>query len=289
MLKPDSFAFRYAEPLPYMLLDSMGWQSASSGSYGNKGLKRTDHGHVIFQYTLSGEGIIEMEGQTHTLQEGKAFMVKIPSSHHYYYAGGQGKPWEFVWLNAKGEDAVRMWDRILARRGPIVSLQNESQPVARFWELYRAVAVERIYESAPLSQLLYGFMLSLLAPDTFIAPGPESHPIIKKAKDYMKNHYARNLSLEDIASQCGISRSYLCRLFQHKEGISPLEFLRRRRVEAAVTMLRRTAVSVQDIGRMCGFDSPSYFGKVFREYLGLSPRDYRTGKLDHPYDTIFLE
>ncbi|GGD48452.1 AraC family transcriptional regulator [Paenibacillus nasutitermitis] len=289
MLKPGSYAFRYAEPLPYMLLDSIGWQSTCSANYGNEGHARTDHGHVVFQYTLSGEGKIEIGGESSVLHAGKGFLVKIPSSHHYYYAGRQDQPWEFIWLNAKGEDAVRMWERILARKGPIVSLQAGSQTLERFWELYRAVSIDGISDSASLSQLLYGFMLSLLAPETSMAAGPVSPQPIRRAKDFMREHYARSLSLEEIAANCSISRSYLCRLFQQKEGITPLEFLRRRRVEAAVALLRSTNSSVQEIGRICGFDSPSYFGKVFREYLGLSPREYRIRRQDYPFDTIFLE
>lgn len=284
-----AFAFRYTEPIPYMLLDSIGWQSTNSEKYGNDGLTRTDNGHVIFQYTLSGEGKLDLDGHTYPLRAGTAFLVKIPSSHRYYYTNETGEPWEFIWLNAKGEDALRMWDRILERYGHILTLQPKSLPIFRFWELYRAISEDRVSDPAALSSLLYHFLLTILAPDIAYAPDQESHPLIRKAKNFMKENYTLNLSLEDIASHCGISRAYLCRLFQKKELISPLEFLRRRRIEAAVTMLRITAVSVNEVGKLCGFDSPSYFGKVFRQYLGLSPREYRSRKMDYPFHTVFLE
>ena len=288
-MKPGSFAFRYAEAMPYMLLDTIAWQSTNSRNYGNDGQNRTDSGHVIFQYTISGEGRIDLDGQSHVLPAGTAFIVKIPSAHRYYYAADNGEPWEFIWLNAKGEDAVRLWDRIIARTGHILTLHEGSTQLSRFWDIYKAVSEERLTDSSELSSLLYRFMLGLLTPDAKAPTNAEYASIVGKAKRLMKENYSLPLSLEDISSHCGVSRAYLCRLFQRNELPSPLEFLRRRRVEASVTMLRSTDLSVQEIGKQCGFDSPSYFGKTFRQYLGLSPREYRVQRLNYPFDTLFLE
>ncbi|MCC3375161.1 AraC family transcriptional regulator [Cohnella sp. REN36] len=290
MLAPGSFAFRYGESLPFMLLDSIGWQSADSPAYANDGLSRTDAGHLIFQFTLNGEGAINLDGVTHQLKPGTAFLVTSPSPHRYYYAGQNGEPWEFVWLNAKGEDALRLWSRIVERTGPLLALSPASLPIERFWALYRAVSEERVSDPATLSSQLYAWMLSLFEPvRSAVRPDRTAPAPLDKAKRYMQAHYAEDVSLEDIAAYSGVSRAYLCRLFQRKLGVSPLEYLRRRRVEAAVTMLRRTDLSAQEIGRRCGFESASYFGQVFRQYLGLSPGVYRRSSASHPFDTLFLE
>lgn len=70
-------------------------------------------------------------------------------------------------------------------------------------------------------------------------------------------------------------------------AISPLTYLRDRRVEAAVTLLRTTDLPIQDIGKQCGFESPSYFGKVFRVYMSMTPKKYRMKKFEFPYDAIY--
>lgn len=289
-MKQGSFAFRYAEPLPYMLLDTIGWQTADTPQYRNDGQARTDRGHIIFQYTLSGEGRIELGGRTYGLPAGTAFAVRIPGDHRYYYDAQSKEPWEFIWLNAKGEDAVRLWDRIVEREGHLLRFGANAVPMARFWDMYRAVSEERLSDPAELSAMLYRFMLSLLTPDAAsAAPRLAKNSIVNRAKRYMAENYALPLTLEEIAAHGGVSREYLCRLFRKNDLASPLEFLRRRRVEAAVTMLRATDLSAQDIGKRCGFDSPSYFSKIFRQYLGLSPGEYRAQRLDYPFDTIFLE
>ena len=289
-MKMGSYAFRYTESLPYMLLDTIGWQAADSPNYGNDGQARTDHGHIIFQYTISGEGRIDVGGRTHRLPAGTAFLVKVPSDHRYYYAAECGQPWEFAWLNAKGEDAVRIWDRIMELNGNVMDLGANAMALSCFWEMYRAVSVDMLSAPSELSILLYRFMLALLHADGVPAPHTEKNAIVSKAQHFMKEHYALPLTLEEIAAASGgVSREYLCRLFRKNDLASPLEFLRRRRVEAAVTMLRRTNISVQEIGKRCGFDNPSYFSKIFRMYLGLSPSEFREQRVDYPFETIFLE
>lgn len=289
-MSSGSFAFRQTRNLPFMTLDSLGWTTDAAAGYGNHGMSRLDHGHVIFQYTLSGEGAIELEDQTYALPSGCGFLVKVPSEHRYYYPAGATVPWAFLWLNAAGEDALRMWDRIIRLHGPIVMLPADSEPIRQMWALYRAVAVERVTDAAALSTLLYRWMLSMLQPDKEYAGGaaPE-HPAITRAKQYMRAHYAQPITLEDVARDAGVSRSYLCRLFQQSSKDSPLSYLQRRRIEAAVSMLRRTRDSVQVIGQRCGFDSPSYFGKVFRQYMNIAPHAFRQRAAEYPYDTVFLD
>lgn len=288
-MKQGAYAFRYTEAIPYLLLDTIGWQWTASPDYGHEGYSRMDNGHVVFQFTLRGEGRIELDGQTHRLTPGKGFAVKVPSRFRYYYDDTAQQPWEFIWLNAKGEDALRMWDRIIERSGSLLSLRDSSPALERFWELYRGVSEEQLTEPTELSVRLYRFMLALLMPDAGTQTRVESASIAGKAKLFMKEHVAQPLSLREIAEHCGVTGEYLCRLFRKNEAISPLEYLRRRRIEKAVAMLRSTSLDVGEVGRRCGFESSSYFGKTFKTYMGLSPSAFRTDKQTYPFDTIFLE
>jgi AraC-like DNA-binding protein len=289
MNKPASFGFRN-DDRSILTLDSIGWQKIQSSNYSFSGDNRPDNGHVIFQYTLSGQGYIEYEHKRIALPKGTGFLVKIPSNHRYFYTDYE-EPWEIIWLNLRGDEANRIWDLVMEQEGPILHRDSSSPLILGLWKLLRIISEEKITDKYQLSARVYGWMLTLVQSSREISRevSVNSGTIIHKAKQFMKLHYAQPLTLDRLAKHCGINKYHLCRLFQKSGQTSPLAYLRDRRVEAAVAMLRTTDLPIHTIGQQCGFESPSYFGKVFREYMSMTPKDYRMKKMEFPYDAIYYE
>lgn len=289
MFKPVSFAFRN-EDTSILMLDSIGWQQIHSSGYSFAGDERPDCGHVIFQYTLSGQGYLDYENQSIPLPKGSAFLVKVPSRHRYYYVE-QEEPWEMIWLNLRGDEANRIWDLVIREEGPVIRREADSPLIQDFWSLLRMIAEEKVTDKYLLSAKVYEWMMTMIRTSREAGKdiSANSSSIIHKAKRFMKEHYALPLSLDTVAEHCGINKHHLCRLFQKSEQTTPLVYLRDRRMEAAIAMLRTTELTVQEIGKQCGFDSPSYFGKVFREYMSMTPKEYRMKKLEFPYHAVYYE
>ncbi|MCR5747386.1 MAG: AraC family transcriptional regulator, partial [Lachnospiraceae bacterium] len=88
-------------------------------------------------------------------------------------------------------------------------------------------------------------------------------------------HYQDRISLSDIAASASISDRECLRCFQNNLGTTPFTFLLRYRCRVAADRLKRSADPVTEIAYGCGFSSPSYFGKIFRQEMGWSPSDYR--------------
>ena len=94
-------------------------------------------------------------------------------------------------------------------------------------------------------------------------------------RQYLETHFAEPLTLDQIAAHVGMDRYSLCRYYRDTQNTTVMEQLRAIRVAKAKQYLRYAAEPIETIGRMCGYDSPSYFGKIFREETGRSPREYR--------------
>jgi AraC-like DNA-binding protein len=290
VLTPASYGFR-TDDRSILTVDSIGWQMIRSSSYCFTGDERTDVGHVIFQYTLSGQGYIEYENQRYTLTKGSAFLVKVPSKHTYYYLE-QDEPWEIIWLNLRGDEANRISELMLQKEGPVIRRDLDSPLLHSFWKLYRMIAEDKVTDKYVLSVQAYEWLLTLVITSKEISGeqlSASSSTVIQKAKKYIKDYISLPLTLDMLSEHCGINKHHLCRLFQRSEQTSPLAYLRDRRMEAALAMLRTTDLPVHEVGKRCGFDSPSYFGKVFREYMSMSPNVYRMKKLEFPYDAIYYE
>lgn len=289
MLKPSTYGFR-SDDTSILSLDSIGWQIINSPSYSFSGDNRPDCGHVIFQYTLHGQGYFEYDQQISPLPKGTGFLAKIPSNHIYYYQESK-EPWEVIWLNLQGTEANRIWDMIIEQEGPLIQRDAKSTLIQGFWKLLSMVAEDKITDKYQLSLGVYEWLLSLIQTSKEVSNdmSASSSNMIQKAKRYMKEHYAELVTLDMVADHCGINKHYLCRLFQRSERSTPLKYLRDRRMEAAISLLRTTDLPIHDVGKLCGFESPSYFGKIFQTYMKMAPKEYRMKKLEFPFDAIYYE
>lgn len=98
---------------------------------------------------------------------------------------------------------------------------------------------------------------------------------VEKCKSYVTKHLNKPFTMEDIAKAVGISIPHLTRLFSRQEGIGVMEYVRAKRIDTAADMLRYTNDSLSEIAAHLCFPSQSYFGVVFKKYMGLTPKQYR--------------
>lgn len=98
---------------------------------------------------------------------------------------------------------------------------------------------------------------------------------------FIQEHYMEALTLDDIAESAHIGRRECLRRFQKNLQITPFEYLRSYRIQAACGLLCYTSDSILDIAMKTGFSSGSYFGKIFRENMYCTPNEYRKKLSEH--------
>lgn len=98
---------------------------------------------------------------------------------------------------------------------------------------------------------------------------------IRQMLDYIHQHYAEPLTVEQIATSAGISKRECYRCFRKIIGKSPIEYLIKFRLATALYKMSRTDEALESISRSCGFESASYFNRCFKKYYGVSPTQYR--------------
>ncbi|HEX5324711.1 MAG TPA: AraC family transcriptional regulator [Capsulimonadaceae bacterium] len=96
-----------------------------------------------------------------------------------------------------------------------------------------------------------------------------------RVEAYLCSHYHRPLTLAQVSRSIGCSPAYLCRHFKELTGLTPFQYLREVRVEAAKRLLS-SEVPIARVAEMVGFDDPLYFSRVFASETGESPQSYRT-------------
>lgn len=98
---------------------------------------------------------------------------------------------------------------------------------------------------------------------------------LKRAMDYIDARFAEPIRLADIAAAAGLTRMYFAAQFRESTGLRPHEYLLRRRVERAQTMLAEKDASLVNVALSVGFESQSHFTSVFKRYVGQPPNAWR--------------
>ena len=101
---------------------------------------------------------------------------------------------------------------------------------------------------------------------------------LKTMIQYIQENLAEELTVEQIAESALLSKSECLRCFRNALRITPMRYVKQRRIEAASALLLNTQQKIADIGFACGFGDTSYFVKAFHDAKGMTPRAWRTEK-----------
>lgn len=92
---------------------------------------------------------------------------------------------------------------------------------------------------------------------------------------FIANNITERITLKDVAEEAGLSTSRLSHLFQTNLNCSVMSYLEKQRIQIATTMLLQSKVPISQVAQDCGFSSPYYFSKRFKQIKKMSPKQYR--------------
>ena len=98
---------------------------------------------------------------------------------------------------------------------------------------------------------------------------------IKQAKDYIHAHLNEKLSLEAIAATIGMSQYHFCRVFKETTGLTPWQYVIKKRIELAKRLLKIPQLSIVEISYQLGYSTPAQFTNFFRKHTGITPSIYK--------------
>lgn len=98
---------------------------------------------------------------------------------------------------------------------------------------------------------------------------------VKRMIQYIRAHYMEEIGLKEIAASVNISKNTAMRYFGANIGVSPVDYLIRHRIGVSCKLLRETSDKISHIAACVGYENTSYFCRLFRKHVGMSPKKYR--------------
>ena len=98
---------------------------------------------------------------------------------------------------------------------------------------------------------------------------------IDVAMNYIKENYCKDLTMAEVANHICLNYSYFSLLFKEKTGMNFVDYLKSVRIEKARELLKNSDYKIYEISGMIGYKNTKHFTTTFREFTGISPREYR--------------
>ena len=253
------------------------------------------HWHATLEINVCVSGVLKTSTQRgeYIVREGDAVLVNANVLHRNEAEGGA--PGVRVQTHMFDRALVAAAELPLRRYvAPVVECALlDALPLFRENAEHRAVleALDRAFEAASEEKDGYELEICGLLNRAWQGVYAQALPVIgarqplprmetarlKQMLGFIREHFAEDISPADIAAAAGVCERECFRCFKQELGTTPLSSLTDFRVRKAAELLRETDRSVTDIASACGFATSSYFGKVFRRRMNLSPLAYRRG------------
>ena len=237
---------------------------------------KRDHfpGHELI-LCLRGRGWTRIAGRTHKVGQGD--LVWINCHHPHEHGAVSDEPWEVFWIRAEGPRMAQMSEMISVRENPVIA-GIEMQTARKIYKgLFRWIASD-LAESAVCIHALVAQLLALAfcALQKHGESSVNVPTMLRRSVEKMKLFYFERHTVDSLAALEGISATHFSRLFKQAFGTSPIDWLRRERINQAKRRLADTEDDVKEIAEQVGYADRYFFSKDFKKHAGVTPSEFRT-------------
>lgn len=226
-------------------------------------------------YCTKGSGTLLLDGKKNRIPPYTAIFMPASYPHEYY---PNEDIWDIHWVVPAGfaaEDILRHF----GLTAPAVYELKEVKTLEHiFRKMHDAIRSDSVFGNYKASGYLYDFLIEFYR--IISAKGASGAPntALMKALDYINFNFALPISMDELCAASGVSKQYLCLLFRNTLGTRPMEYIAKRRIQAAKELLAGTDKTVEEIALETGFCTSSYFCKLFKRYEGITPTRFKNAE-----------
>lgn len=261
----------------------------------NWSMEYNRHDHFEMVYVKKGEGVFEVSGKPVPIGPNDILIIKPNQIHKLTVKSEAGC--QFIVLRFKFEgqfnheySEVSLEDFLNFVRGKesgsyIALKVNQKNEII---DLLNKIIKEKAIEEIGSDFLSYLLILELFVQlsralkmeweNSIKGKSLKLKELVKIAVEFIYNNFEREISVQDIANYVFLSTGYFTRVFKEETGISPINYLRKVRIDRALELLAETDLKVGEIALNVGFTNQQRFNEVFRKYVKTTPLQYRKRK-----------
>lgn len=229
----------------------------------------------LFFIVLHGSGYISYENTRFNITAGDC--VWLDCSKPYSHESSAREPWSLMWVHFYGKEAAYLYADFLKHACAFLfHPQNTAAFTDILQHLYQIHAAKPSLMELYANRYLTDLITLCFTENIMENQEKSSIPVkLEQVHNYLDEHYAEKINLEDLSSRFFISKFHLSREYKKIYGLTIGNDLTSKRISHAKALLRFTDASVETISLECGFQDTGYFIKVFKKYENMTPLEYR--------------
>lgn len=236
--------------------------------------RETYPGHELI-LCISGGGWVQVNGRRHEVAAGD--LVWVNCHHPHAYGANSKEPWELYWIRVEGRPLEKVAKLLEITSLPVIRKIDERQAAQEFERTFHYMIGTRpsdaaLVNAAVTALIALAFEARLSDPDMI---RPELPMPVQKALEKMRLYFHTPLRVSDLSQLAGMSESHFSRQFKAAIGTSPIDWLRRERINQAKHRLIESDDAIKEIARQVGYSDQFFFSKDFKRMTRLTPTQFR--------------
>lgn len=218
------------------------------------------------EYIISGKGYVRNNDDEYTLEAGDVYFLKKGDNHLYY--SSQDEPWEKIWINIKGDLCASLVENYNLKN--TVKIKNLD-----VYHIFKSIIykIENSDEDTKIlmDEIAIDFMKLIIAMKNQRVSTTGESNFSSKAKSYIDRNIEAKITIDNLAKLVNVSKSQLGRAFKKQYNITPYEYILKRKIDTAKSLLINTNMSIKEVANYLNFSDEHHFSKIYKQKIGKSP------------------
>lgn len=226
-------------------------------------------------YCVKGNGEFIIKNKKFILSQGEVALLYPDEPHSYR---GLSDDWTLHIFAVSGSLCANLLKVLHMQESNVYHLTDKEIFLTHIQTLSHIYECHTMNKNLAFSKETYNFILDLSTCITQIDTRVAilENELIRRMTLYLEENYAAPFSLSMLSEYMHLSKEYLCTFFKKEMNQTILQYLLGIRINhARIFLIQYPEKKNYEIGQMCGFESPSYFIKVFHRTMGCTPEEYK--------------
>jgi AraC family transcriptional regulator of arabinose operon len=228
----------------------------------------------LLVYVSSGEGKYRVNNKVYHVAENDFFV--LPVRYATGLESAEKNRWSIYWAYFSGSQSRKMVQHLVANKyspmkaKPLVGRISQFNDILHHLELMENIE-NLVYANSRFYSFLCSFRLMVLSAKKY-----GSKDGVIQSIEYMRENISNAISLEDLAEVAGLSVSHYCAMFRQKTMQTPMQLYTSMKIQRACQLLQNRNQTIKAIAYSLGFFDQYHFSKVFKQIMGVSPKEFRS-------------